>query len=140
MGDDWHGHRDPITKEPVGDKEEWIDWDYALIRALQTIEDFTNEHGLLVYEVDDPKERTYVDAKRKIDKFDKAREQLTSAKNYKAAPGEKFVPDIGLRPGVKEWPTLEEYIDHEIQKAKENEPALDPWKPEEKEFKQGSSK
>ena len=63
MADDWFGHRHPFTGEPFGDKDEWTDWDFVLVEAVQLIEDWTDQHGLLAWEVDDPKERVQVIAK-----------------------------------------------------------------------------
>lgn len=115
MQDPAFGHRDHFTAMPTGDPDEWTEWDYALINAYQTIEDWTNSHGLLVYEVDDHQERVSVIAKKKIDKFEAQKAIKTGGDKYKPTPGEYFVPDLDLRRGA-EWPTLEEYIAHEIEK------------------------
>lgn len=112
MGDDWFGHR-TLEGKPIGDKDQWITWDYALIRALQIIETYTNDNGLLVYEVDDPEDRVVVHALKKINKFQAAQERITGKKDYKARPGEYFIPDLELRGDT--WPTLEEYIQHQIE-------------------------
>lgn len=108
MEDDWYGHRDPLTGAPTGDRDEWIGWDHTLVNAYQLIQDFTNEHGLLIWEVDDPKERVTVLAERKIDKFKAAVESRTGGKKYKALKGEYFVPKLDLR--AKEWPTFDEWV------------------------------
>lgn len=117
MGDDWFGHRNFLTMKPQGDRDEWIEWDYILVRLLQTIEDWTNEHGLLVYEIDDPMERTFVDAVKKIDKFEAAKHHRTSGKKYKPTPGEYFIPEIKKR--SKEWPTMREYVEHQLREQAE---------------------
>lgn len=118
MGDDWFGHRTSEGK-PVGDKDQWITWDYALSRAVQVIETYTNEHGLLAYEVDDPKERVVVHAQKKIDKFRAAQERITGKKGYEPRPGEYFSPDLELRGST--WPTLEEYIQHQVEEEQARE-------------------
>lgn len=119
MRDDWYGHRDPFTGEKTGDKDAWLDWDYALLDAVQTLEDWTNQHGLLVWEVDDPKKRVIVEAKRKTDQFEAAKDRITGKKNYEARPGEIFVPNLVLDSEDGEWPTMEEYIDHLIEEEKD---------------------
>lgn len=106
MGDDWFGHRDWFTEAPTGDKDEWTDWDYALARAQQLIEDYTDQHGNLVYEVQD--DRVVVEAVRKIDKFEAAKDRITSKKNYKPLDGEYYVPRLEKRSA--EWPTFEEWV------------------------------
>lgn len=82
------------------------DWDFALAEALQTIEDYTNQHGILAWEADS--ERVDVSAAKKIDKFESAKQRNTGRKNYKAEPGEYFVPHLELLGG--EWPTMAEYV------------------------------
>lgn len=115
MGDDWFGHRNVWTFEPEGDKDEWTEWDYLLSRAFQTVEDWTDSHGLLKYEVDDPKGRVYVEAVRKIDKFEEAKEAVTGGKNYKPKPGEYFIPRVEKR--SEEWPTMQEFIENMAEKG-----------------------
>lgn len=117
MGDDWYGHRDLHTGEPEGDREEWIEWDYLLMRTLQLIEDYTNEHGLLRWEIDDPEGRVNVDAIKKIDKFREAQELKTGGKNYKPSPGEYFIPRLSKL--TDEWPTLAEYIKAQVEEKTE---------------------
>jgi len=98
MRDDWYGHRDFFTGIEVGDKDEWLDWDHALADALQTIEDYTDEYGLLAWELAD--EAVEVDAVKRIHKFRQALEQRTSGsktKPYKPTPGEYFVPRVSSR-------------------------------------------
>lgn len=97
--DDWYGHRDPLTGEPLGDRDEWISWDHALADAFQTIEDFTDSaSGLPVWQIED--EAVEVDAVKKINKFRKSVEMATKGtekKPYKPSPGEYFVPKIFSR-------------------------------------------
>lgn len=107
MGDDWFGHRDWRTGREQGDKDEWTEWDYLLARALQTIETHTDSNGLLIYEVRD--DRVVVDAIRKIDKFEEAKDRITSRKGYKPASGEYFIPRLDKR--SEEWPTMAEYYE-----------------------------
>lgn len=116
MSDDWYGHRNEFG-EPVGDKDEWIVWDYALVNAFQVIEDWTDQHGLLRYEVDDPHERTQVLAMKRIDKFEAQKTAITKGQKN-PPPGQYFVPKIELLPGVEEWPTMREFIEAEIEKEK----------------------
>lgn len=115
MSDPHFGHRDLETGAPIGDSKEWTEWDYALITAYQTVEDWTDQHGNLVWEVNDPHERVIVTAKKKIDKFDAQKTIRTSGKNYKPTPGEYFVSDLSLKPGA-EWPTMEEYVKAEVER------------------------
>lgn len=108
MQDPYYGHRDIFTGEPIRDKDEWIEWDYVLVTAVQIIEDHTDKHGSLIWEVE--AERVYVDAEKRIDKFQAAvdsRTKGTKQKGYTPSPGEYFVPKLDLRGG--EWPTWEEY-------------------------------
>src|SRR5690606_37689932 len=65
--DDHFGHRSPITRRVVTAGDEWIPWDYALAHAFQTVEDLTDDNGILVWEKED--EAVEIDAVRKIDKF-----------------------------------------------------------------------
>ncbi len=120
MRDDWYGHRDPFTWEKTGDKDEWLDWDFALVDALQTMEDYTDaESGLLVWEMED--DNAYVNANRKINKFAAARDKKTQAKNYKAVPGENFVPEIKSHKkdadGNPVFQTMREWMQKEIEKG-----------------------
>lgn len=108
MRDAWYGHRDFYFEE-YGDKDEWIDWDYAIASALQTIEDMTDSHGLLAWETES--ERMDVEAVKKIDKFQASIDRKTkgSEKNpYKPEPGEAWVPKTTLRGG--EEPTYRSYL------------------------------
>lgn len=117
MGDDWFGHRHWLTGDPQGDKDEWTQWDYILSRVLQTYDDFTNDHGLARWEVDDPKERVDVGAERKTDKFQAAMDRITGKDKYKPSPGEYFIPKLELR--ASDWPTFGEYMDHLVQEAQD---------------------
>lgn len=108
MRDPLFGHRDVFTGKPLRDRNEWTEWDFALVTAYQLVQDLTNKHGLLVHEVEN--ERVFVDAVKKFDKFDAAVARQTKGskkKGYTPQDGEYFVPDIKLRYG--EWPTLQEY-------------------------------
>lgn len=116
MRDDWFGHRNPLTGEPYGDKDQKTSWDYALMAAFQTIEDYTDEYGLAVWERED--EYAVVDAVRKIHPFVRSRDVRTGAKNYKAAPGEYYIPDIKSRRAGGELQTYSEWINSEIEKNK----------------------
>lgn len=119
MGDDWFGHRDPLTGEPQGDREEMTSWDHSLLNAFQTIEDYSDKHGLLVWEIDD--ERVVVEAVRKIDKFQRAvdeRTKGTEKKPYKPVPGESFYPRVHSREmdedGNEVFNTFREWVEKSI--------------------------
>lgn len=116
MSDPHFGHRDFYSGKPDGKSDEWTAWDYALIQAYQTVQDWTDQHGNLVYEVDDPKERVIVSAVKKYDKFEAAKTRRTSGKNYKPDPGEYFTSKLDLKSG-QEWPTLEEYIQAKVEES-----------------------
>lgn len=100
------------------DKDEWTDWDYLLAEALQVIEDWTDQHGLLTYEARAHEQRVIVEAHKKIDPFEAAKERKTKGtknKPYNPQPGEFFVPKLLLADPDDEWPTREEYIRREIE-------------------------
>lgn len=120
MGDDWFGHRDPLTGEPQGDREEYSSWDWSLLNAFQTIEDYTDsKSGLLIWEMDD--ERVLVDAKRKVSKFQRSIDEKTKGtdkKPYKPIPGEYFIPEMWSREkddqGNDIFQTMREWVDKSI--------------------------
>lgn len=120
MQDPWFGHRDSQFRE-IGDRDEWIDWDFALITALQVIEDGTDRNGLLFWETEP--ERMDVIAIKRIDKFQAAVDRATkgsSKRPYQPSPGEYFVPELDLRGG--EWPTYKGWVQNqreELLKEKE---------------------
>ena len=116
MRDPYFGHRDIFSGNPIRERDEWMDWDYALVSAYQLVEDLTDKHGLLRHEVES--ERVDVEAIQKIDKFQAAVDRRTKGgkKGYTPSPGEYFVPRLTLRGG--EWPTLQEYFE---QQAREND-------------------
>ena len=87
MGDDWFGHR-TVLGVPFGDRSELIDWDLALIQAVQTIEDLTDSNGLYVWEL--AEDGVSVDSIKTFDKFQASIDRKTSKKNYKPEPGEKW--------------------------------------------------
>lgn len=91
MGDDWFGHRN-VFGEPVGDRTELTDWDLALIQAIQTIEDLTDEHGLYVWET--AEDGVSVSSIKTHDKFQASIDRKTSKKNYKPDPGERWKAEI----------------------------------------------
>ncbi len=120
MGDDWFGHRDPLTGEPQGDKDEYLSWDWSLLNAFQTIEDYTDQKsGISQWLLDD--ERVTVDAIRKVNKFQRAideRTKGTEKKPYKPVPGEYFVPEIHSREvdedGEEVFYTFREWVQRSI--------------------------
>jgi hypothetical protein len=118
LRDDWYGHRDPFTGEPRGDKDEWLDWDYALIDAAQTIEDYSDQYGLLQWELDD--EDSVVDAVKKIHPFEEARDLATRGENYKPAPGEYFLPEV-YRYGGGELQSYTDWLEQQARKGAEED-------------------
>lgn len=110
MQDAWYGHRDAFFEE-CGDKDEWIDWDYALASALQVIEDMTDRtSGIPVW----VKESEWVDvsAQKKIDKFQASIDNQTKGsknKSYTPEPGETWVPEIRVR-NDRSRPTYRDYV------------------------------
>lgn len=115
MQDDWYGHRDPFTGEPSGDKSEWVSWDYALMTALQIVEDHTDEYGILAWERED--EAVEIDAEKRIHKFKAAIERSTSGspnRPYKPTPGEYFVPKLHSRRSDDHIQTRQEWIQNMI--------------------------
>ena len=118
MRDPFFGHRDVFTGEPIRERDEWTEWDYALIAAFQLKSDLTDQHGLLRHEVEN--ERMDVLAIKKYDKFQAARDRATKGgkKGYTPEPGEYFTPKLYLRGG--EWPTLEEYWEKLAEEAGED--------------------
>lgn len=109
MRDPWYGHRD-FYFEPYGDKDEWIDWDYAIASALQTLEDMTDSHGTLAWFRES--ERVDIEAKKVIDKFQASIDRRTKGtikKPYTPDPGESWVPQVTTRVG--EEPTYREYLE-----------------------------
>ena len=106
MKDQWFGHRDLRGRE-IGDPDGWTRWDYALSTALQIIEDSTDQHGVLAYQTE--AEWVEVEAVKKINKFESAKQRLTGGKNYRGSPGEVFVPRVFSRSSSKGIPTFREY-------------------------------
>lgn len=122
MRDPYFGNRDWFTGEPNETPETWTDWDYALVAAFQVIEDNTNRHGLLTWEVEN--ERMDVDAEKRTDKFQAAvdrRTKGTKKKGYEPSPGEYFVPKLNLLGG--EWPTYSEYVKGLVDKERSENPS-----------------
>lgn len=120
MRDDWQGHRRITTGLPIGDKDEWTDWDHTLLDVFQTIEDYTDEYGLLVWQRED--EAVMVDAKKKIHPFKESVDLATrgsESKPYKPLPGEYFVPDIWSKRkdenGNEVIQTYKEWLEGEIE-------------------------
>lgn len=113
LGDKYALHRSPFSGEPFAEPE-WTSWDYQLVHAVQLIEDFTDSNGILVWEKESDKVR--IGALQKVDKFEAAKEAITSGKNYKADKGEYFIPDVKLHHWIKEddWPTHREWIESQI--------------------------
>lgn len=115
MGDDHFGFHNPWTGETLGEPE-WTTWDFTLAQVDQLIDDYSDANGLLLWEVDDPHQRVRVDAEKRVDKFEAAKQRKTSGKRYKPTPGEYFVPVVVKT--SEEWPTLEEYVTFLAEKEK----------------------
>lgn len=107
------GHRDPITGAPFGDKTDWTTWDYALMTAVQTIEDLTDNDGLLVWEAEEDEAR--MDIVKKTSKFQAAVQRRTGGQNYKATPGEYFVPYLRPPMGKEKHQTITEWREKQVQ-------------------------
>ena len=107
-------HRDPFTGEPF-EEPEWTSWDYALVQAVQLIEDYTDQHGILVWERES--DSVIVEAVAKVDPFEAAKEKATSGKNYKAAKGEYFFPKLSLVYWKDEddWPTFRSWVESQVE-------------------------
>ena len=119
MQDPYFGHRDPLTGEPLRDRDEMTDWDFALIAAFQLINDLTDKHGLLRHETES--DRVMVSAKKEIDRFQAAVDRMTKStgkRGYTPSAGEYFVPVLELR--GDEWPTVEEFFAKEAEKAEKD--------------------
>lgn len=120
MGDDWYGHRNPLTGQPQGDRDEYLSWDWSLLNAFQTIEDYTEpKSGLPVWEVEG--EGVEVDAVKKINKYEASIANATRGSEkhpYKPRPGEYFVPDMWSRVkdenGNQVFPTFRDWIEKSL--------------------------
>ncbi len=117
MGDEWFGHYNLVTGRPNGDRNEWIDWDFALMKAFEIIEAYTDQDGIPEWKKRDPAEK--IDAERKINSFHAAKDRITSAKKYTAAPGEYFIPVLESKRTDGELWTYSEWRDAEREKALE---------------------
>lgn len=106
-----------MSGDKIGDRDQWIKWDYALVGALQVIEDNTTSSGHPSWVVES--ERVDVLAVKSIDKFQAAIDRKTSGTKYKASPGETHRAEIKLLGG--EYPTYREYIEGLIEKATDDE-------------------
>lgn len=108
--DEWYGHHD-FYGNRVGDPKEWLDWDFVLISALQTIEDFTDKNGITVW--DSESADMIISAEKRIDKFQASIDKQTKdtgKKAYKPEPGESWVPKVV--PRVEgEYATYRGYIE-----------------------------
>lgn len=95
----------------MGDPDRWTDWDYALGYATQIVDDFTDQYGLLAWEVDD--EAVEIDAVKKRHKFKAAVDRATagtSKKPYKPEPGEYFTPEVWSRRADGSIQTFSEWV------------------------------
>lgn len=111
LHDPFAGHRHWETGEPLLPQSDayWTEWDYALADAVTFIQDHTDKHGHLVWEVES--DATDVVITKKIDKHDAKVEARTGGKNYKPSKGEYFVSRVVLKPGWEDegWPTYESW-------------------------------
>lgn len=109
LGDKYALYRDPFSNEPFDDPE-WTTWDYLLVNAVQIIEDFTVDGGLLAWE--NESEAVDVFAVQKVNKFRAAESAYTNNKRNKELPGGYFVPKVQLKSWAKEWPTFKEWVEN----------------------------
>lgn len=112
MQDEHYGHRVPFSRTILSDTS-WTSWDYALISAMQTIEDYTDKNGILIWEKESS--RVDVGAIKKIDRFEAVKQRITGKQKYKPTPGEYFVPDLKLMDSSGEWPTMKDWIYEQIE-------------------------
>lgn len=123
LRDDWYGHRDPFSGKPTGDKDEWLDWDYALVDAVQTIEDYSDQYGLLQWELDG--DGVVVDAVKKHHPFEAARDAKTKGtakKPYVPDPGEYWVPRMSKQfSDEPDFQTYGEWIERKAREAEEDD-------------------
>ena len=110
--DEWFDHRDPFTWEPIGDKDEWTEWDFLLMVSYQTIEAYTDDNGVPRWKEED--DNVEVQAKRVIKKFKAEMDIISNTKDYKPTPGETFVPDFILRNGADRAQTYSEWVAKKI--------------------------
>lgn len=112
MHDDYYGYRDFFTGLPFGDSRVFLEWDWALIQAVQMIEDHTDKYGLLNWQVE--AEDIEVDAEKRIHKFQASIDRITAGsktKSYTPQPGEFFVPKMWSRSSDKDRkPTFAEWL------------------------------
>lgn len=62
------------------------------MQAVSTIESFTDENGLYVWEIEE--DGVSVDSVKTHSKFQASIDRKTSKKNYKPDPGERWKPEI----------------------------------------------
>lgn len=74
--DDDFGHRNKVTGERKLPRGTWTTWDYLLLNVHQLITDFTDQNGFLVWELEDPQERTVVEGRIKTDRAEAVRGQM----------------------------------------------------------------
>lgn len=101
----------------MGDPHAWTDWDLALAYSIQVIEDFTDQYGLLAWEVED--EAIQIDAVRKIHPFKESVDLVTKGspkRPYQPAPGEYFVPDMWSRRKDGSIQTFSEWVESTVEK------------------------
>lgn len=80
--------------------------------AVQTIEDFTTPDGLLAWEIDE--DDVIVDAVKKTNKFEAAKQRKTGGNNYKPTPGEYFVAAIRPPRGKDRHQTITEWRENSL--------------------------
>lgn len=115
---DHYAHfRDSFSYEVDG-TPVWTEWDFALLNALQTIEDYTDpETGELVFV--EQSDRVTYDATRYTKKSVAAVERKTKGsdkKPYKSQPGERWRTKAKVMDGG-ELPTLSEFIAEQEKKG-----------------------
>ena len=109
------GHRDENTGDVLG--SGWTQDDFMLFDAYQTIDDFSDQHGILVW--DKESDRVDIWATHKVDKFESAKDRAAGKKGRKPIAGEYWVPDVRLIPGYEDegWPTITEWRMNKLKAA-----------------------
>lgn len=108
LNDDFAGHRRGL--EPWEDPEPefinvWTDWDFALLRAVQYVEDYTDANGQLIFLDQDPD--VYWDVSKITSYSEKARSEYSDIhgdpKAWETLIVTPSVPDDVEKPSLEKW-------------------------------------
>lgn len=116
MRDDWFDHRHPHSGAPFGDKDEWTFWDFQLLDVVQTIEDYTMDSGVLAWQHDDP--AVDIEAEKYTDKYYRAVEAKTQAKNHKPSPGDRYRPRLRMLTSSRSMWTFRDWVEDAAEKSR----------------------